>query len=219
MKSGVLGERTDERDFLASELEIPRTPKGTDGFRKNGSIVYAQTEVSPVCCTVVGSAGAYSALTGYRFSYDQLKEMWDEALKRGADPNKGWWGNSGVHLVYEYTRDNGLPKVNYMQVEMGSVEHMIAMRLGYQVASGYKGSSAFKADRNNDGIINDVSPPKNVTYQHWLHFGYSIGDEYDRVVDSYPVRETNIYKFFSANWKKAVQNGLIFKYGYLYYFQ
>jgi len=190
---GVISEEYDPRDWvILPDTKIPRSPMGTDSFIKNGEIVYEQNQVSPVCCTIAGSAVSYSALTGYRFEYGELSEIWAEAIKRGADPKKGWSGNSGVHIVHEYAKDNNLPKVNYFRVDIGSFEQMAVMRLGYNISTGYRGSAGFREDRNDNDIIDNVETPENVTYGHWLSTAYSKGDEFDKIVDSYPKRDNNI---------------------------
>ena len=212
---GVIEERTSPRDWLGSDIILPRTPQGTDSFKKNGSIQYNQTEVSPVSCTVHGAMGAYSALTGYEFTLEQRKEIWQEALNRGANPDKGWYINSAVDLVRQWVNDNLPIKVSSYRVDIGSFEHLMAYRLGYNVIMGYRGNKTYTEDREDNGII-DSTALIGTTYGHCLHSNYSIGDEYDQIVDSYYPRETNLYKIPSANFKTLVFNRVFFRSGYIF---
>ena len=212
---GVIAERVNETDWLGEEIILPRAPKGTNSFIKNGSIQYAQTEVSPVSCTIHGAMGAYSALTGYKFTLDERKTLWSEALARGVNPKVGWYINDAVDLVRNYVNDNLKVKVCSYRINLGSFEHGVAMRLGYSVITGYRGNALWKADRDDNGIINNTKFV-DTTYGHCLHSNYSIGDEYDRVVDSYPARKTNLFSIPTANWKQLVLNKVFFSTGYIY---
>jgi hypothetical protein len=212
---GVAGEQYDNRDYLISDIIIPRTPKGTDSFRKNGSIQYDQREVAKNSCTIHGAMTAYSALTGYRFTLEERKKIWEMALKEGANPEVGWYINSAVDLVRRYVNENLPIKVEYRRMPIDSFEFGAVMRLGYTPIIGYCGNKDYQLDRDDNGIINNVKFP-NYTYAHCLSTTYSIGDEYDLVVDNYPTRKTNLYKIPSANWKQLVMWRVFFGNAYIY---
>jgi len=212
---GVVDEQVDSRDWLIADgVNIPRSPRGTDSFLLNGATQYPQYDVAKNSCTVHGAMGAYSDLTGYKFSVDERKEIWQEALNRGADPSVGWYINSAVDLVREWVNKNCPVQVNYYRVMLGSFEHGAVMRLGYSVIGGYRGNKTYNLDRD-DGVL-DSTEFINTTYGHCLRWNYSKGDEYDRVVDNYPYRNTNLYLLPTANWQELVKNNVFFKFGYIY---
>ena len=214
---GVIEERVSEKDWLGAEFELQRAPFGARSFKKNGEIQYDQTEVSRVSCTVHGALTAYSALTGYRFTLEERKELWDKAIALGANPSVGWYINSAVDLVRNYinSRDD-LEHVASRRYRVGSYDYLMAMRLGYLPIIGFRGNREYKKDRDDDGILQGTSFV-NTTFGHCLSVGYSIGDEYDQVVDNYPQRSTNLYKIPTYNWRKLVFNRVFFENAYIYY--
>ena len=146
---GAIEEQTRPSDWLGSEITLKRAPQGTNSFIKNNSIQYNQTEISPMSCTIHGCMGAYSALTGYRFSLEERKTIWEEAKKKGASDTKGWFINEAVDLVRQYV-NNLLPvKVDSYRIDIGSFEHGTALRLGYSVITGYRGNLLYKEDRDD----------------------------------------------------------------------
>jgi hypothetical protein len=206
----------DEEDCeMVAGFDIPRAPDGTNSFIKNGSIQYRQNDVSRVSCTITGAMGAYSALTGYEFTLDERKALWDEALRRGANPNVGWFISSATKLVAEYVNDKLPVKVEPKRIMLDSKNHYKAKAFGYSIIGGYRGSPLFRRDRDDDGILQEVSFGEH-TYGHCLHWNYYIGKEFERIVDSYPDRKTNIFKIPTANWKKLVENRVFFPDGWIY---
>ena len=53
-------------------------------------------------CTVHGMAGALGDLMNYKFSTDELQELWNLAIEQGADPKYGWYFNSACDLVRKW---------------------------------------------------------------------------------------------------------------------
>jgi len=212
---GVREEKTKETDWLGADLAFVRAPKGTNSFITNGSIQYNQNDVAPMSCTVTGAMGAYSALTGLKFSLANRKEIWQLALDRGASDTTGWFIDDAVDLVRQWVNDKFPVKVSSYRINIGSFEHGVATRLGYSVITGYRGNALFNVDRDDDGVIQGTEFI-NHTYGHCLHTNYSVGDEYDRIVDSYTKRATNLYLISTANWKKLVANQVFFRTGYIY---
>jgi hypothetical protein len=214
---GVIAERVKDTDWLGSDIILPRAPQGTNSFVKNGVIQYDQRQVASHSCPIHGAIGAYSALTGRRFTLDERKELWALALELGAIDGVGWYINEAVDLVRRYVNDNAsfVDKVSSYRVALDSLEFGTAMRLGYSVIVGYRGNSEFNKDRDDNDILNGLDFI-NTTYGHCVHTNYSVGDEFDRVVDSYLPRPTNLFRIPTANWKRLVMNRIFMKYGYIY---
>lgn len=213
---GVIGEQYDNRDYLIGDgIVIPRAPKGTDSFLLNGATQYNQKEVSQVSCTIHAAMGAYSDLTGFKFQIEERDEIWKEAIERGADPKVGWYIHSAVKLVADWVNENCSDKVSYYRVRLGTFEHSAVMRLGYSVIGGFRGNKLYQTDREDNGIIDNLEIGET-TFGHALRWNYSKGDEYDRIVDNYPYRNTNLYLIPSANWKTLVKNRVFFENGYVY---
>jgi len=214
---GIIEEKYDDRDYLASDFDIfPRAPKGTDSFLKNGATQYDQTEVSKVSCTVHAAMGAYSDLTGFKFPLEARKEIWAEAINRGAN-EIGWYTNAAVKLVREWVNANCDTKVDFYRMKTGGNLFGIAMRLGYSPIVGYRGNMTYNIDRN-DGVL-DSTEPLDATYGHLLRTAYSKGDEFDIIIDNYPYRNTNIYLVPTSNWKKLVENKIFYENAYIYTLQ
>jgi len=212
---GVLGEQVDVRDWLVTDdINIPRTPKGTNSYLLNGATQYNQVEAGKYSCTVHGAMGAYSDLTGYKFSLEERTEIWQEAINRGANPSKGWYINLAVKLVADWVNEHLEKKVSYYRLDVGSFDFLAVMRLGYSPIVGYNGSQLLSLDRG-DGIINDTEFSERL-YGHCNRVTYSIGDEYDLLIDNYPYKHLNIYRVPTRNWKKLVENNVFFKSSYIY---
>lgn len=207
---GVIGEQTKETDYqLGEELEIPRARMK---FQDN-KIQYNQKEVSAVSCTIHGAMGAYSDLTGYFFTLDERKELWKEALELGADPKVGWYTNLAVDLIRNHINKD-TEKVSTFRVNIGSEQFFRALRLGYSVVISHRGNAAYNADKS-DGIL-DGTAFGSTTYGHCLRMTYSVGDEYELIVNNYKGSDTNLYKVSSAHIKKLIENNVFFRDGYIF---
>ena len=212
---GVIGEQYDERDYLVTDdVVIPRALKGTDSYVKNGETQYNQLKGGKYSCTVHGAMGAYSDLTGYIFTEEEQKEIWQMALDRGANPNLGWYINKAVALVREWVNEHCPIKVDYYRLDVASFDFLAVMRLGYSPIVGFRGSQLHSEDKA-DGILDNVSFSKTV-YSHCLRCNWSLFDEYDRIVDNYPYKKINVYKVPTRNWKKLIENNIFFKSAYIY---
>lgn len=218
---GVIEEKYDDRDYIGEEMELKRSPRGTDSFVKNGSITYDQRDVSANSCTVHGAMTAYSALTGYEFTLDERKEIWQEALNRGASDDWGWYIHDAVHLVYEYVNNrDDLKSVSYRRYDLRRDEFGMALRLGYVPVLGFSGNKAYQLDRDDNSIL-DSTTFGSSTYGHCLSGRYLKGSMYKGysltgIIDNYPPRSTNFYKVPSNNWKTLVNNGVFFRSAYIY---
>jgi len=211
---GIIAEREPKQDWLGSEISIPRAPLGTQSFKKNGSIQYSQDEVSPVSCTLHGAMGAYSDLTGYKFTLEQRNEIWGLAVKAGADPDVGWWIDSAVNLVRNWVNEHLLFKVKTYRIELDSEDFWMALAMGYSVVSGFRGNAAMLKDRT-DGILDGLTFGKTY-WGHCLRVAYSVGDAEDLVIDNYPSGKYNTFKVPMENWRKLVENGIFFNSGYIF---
>jgi hypothetical protein len=210
---GVIGEESKESDYqIGSGLEIPRA-----GMKfQDKQIQYNQKDVSGVSCTLHGAIGAFSDLTGYVFPLDERKALWEEALKLGADPEIGWYTNRAVDLVRKHVNKDQ-KKVSTFRVSVGSEQFFMALRLGYSVVVSHRGNSKYNDDKN-DGILEGLEFG-NTTYGHCLRISYSVGDEFELLVNNYvshPGTYKNIYKVPSDHLKKLVANNVFFPSGYIF---
>jgi len=217
---GVISEVTDKRDWLGADIDLPRSPKGTDSFVKNGSIQYNQNDVHKNSCTLHGAMTAYSGLTGYEFSLDERKEIYQEALKRGFDNSIGWYIYSAVKLIAEWANKHCPVEVEYFRYNIGTPDFNKALRLGYMPVIGYRGNREYNADRDDNGII-DKEQVINSTYGHCLSGRYLKGSMYKGfsltgAVDNYTTRKTNCYSIPTNYWKRLVKNGVFFTTAYIY---
>lgn len=219
--NGVIAEKTDSRDLLGSDFTLPRAPRGTDSFIKNGSITYNQKEVDDYSCTIHGAMTAYSALTGYKFSLEDRKELWARALELGAIPKLGWYILDAVKLIAKYVKEKGWPEVAYRRYEVGSDSFKSALRLGYVPVIGIRTNSAYRSDRDDDGILENYKFSGDAL-GHCLTCAYEKGSIFKgykltKIIDSYPQRSTNIYKVPNNNWTKLVINRTFFSSSYIYH--
>lgn len=200
---GVIDGNPSESDYLGADITFPTA-------RKSETVEYNQKEVSPVSCTIHGSMGAYSDLTGYQFSLEERKALWDKALELGANPNMGWYTGRAVDLI---RRDRG--DVASFTVYLNTPEFREVLEKGYSVVASYRGNKEFGADFKADGIL-DLTDLETTTYGHCIRIKQSEKDVYDLVVDNYLGREYNIYKVPEENFSQLVLNGIFYPAGYIY---
>jgi len=205
---GVIAEQYDERDFIfGGDLIIPDTKHKFEEFK----IQYNQKTVSKMSCTVFGSMGAVSDLTGYTFNLGTAKGIWEEAKKLGASDTRGWYISSAVNLVQK--RYNELyPKdtVSYYRVQLCSEEAIEALNKGYSLVVGFSGNRNYTNDKN-DGVL-DGTDFGATTYGHCVRL-YKSGDKY--IVDNYDGQVLfNIYQLKDLN--TLVDNSVFFKNAYFY---
>lgn len=210
---GSLGDEMNESDYqLGSDIEIARAKnKFTDH-----NITYDQDEVSSVSCTIHGAMTALSSLTGYRFSLDERKELWQKAVEKGANPNVGWWTNKAVDLVREYWNGkNPDNRVYSFRSSMLSQKSRMMLRLGYTAVVSHRGNSKFNSDKN-DGVLDKIIFG-DTTYGHVLSRAYSPGETFDKIINNYPsTHKFNIYKVPTKNFPSLVQNRVFFAPAYFY---
>lgn len=215
---GVLGtgERETDYQFAAGVLELPK-PRNTFWMNQNE---YHQPEVSKVSCTVHGSLGALSDLTGYRFTLEQRKEMWAEALKRGAKEGWGWYTARAVDLVREFGKKYIGDDFLSFRVNFKTEDLYDSLDAGYTIVCSFRGNKAYNEDRA-DGILNGLEFGAS-SYGHCVRMVPTVEkDEFEIVVDNYiNSRPTsNRYKVSRANLKKLVANGVFVENGYVFVYR
>lgn len=215
VQPGLIGIGDSPSDFqFGADLELPK-PRMTYWDKQ---LQYYQPEISKVSCTIHGAFGCVSDLIGYNFTMEQRKEMWAEALRRGADPNVGWYLRSAVDLVREYaTRYTGIALMSF-KVALLEPSFVNAINAGYTVNMGYSGNSAYNADKN-DGHLEGLDFGAR-TYGHAVRIVKSkdAPDSVDVIVDNYLGRTTkpNTYTVPVENIKKLVLNGCFYHTGYVF---
>lgn len=209
---GAIAEQFSETDYqFGAQIKVP---KAKHRFHDK-QIQYNQNEVDFYSCTIHGAMGAYSDLTGYEFSLEERKDLWQRALSLGAIPKLGWYINSAVNLVRNYVK--GKEKVVNFRLDMGGSELFDILKLGYSIVCGFSGNRNYSLDKEADGILDGLSFGPSA-YGHALRMTFNPEEEiYEIIVDNYPgQRKYNIYKIKKVNLKRLVRNGIFFKSGYFY---
>jgi hypothetical protein len=217
---GVIDEKTDDRDWLGADFELQRAPKGTSSFLLNGATQYNQKDAGRNSCTIHGAMGAYSDLTGYKFSVEERNEIYQEAVRRGLDPNVGWYILDAVKLIRDWVNKNCKDKVNFLRYNVGSADFEKAMSFGYSPILGYRGNALYNKDRDDNGVL-DGTEFINTIYGHCLRGSYFKGHlptyatRVTQITDNYPYRNTNLYYVPVVNWNKLVINRIFFGTSYI----
>jgi len=215
---GVLGDGSTDKEYqlAAGELDLP-TPRNNFYDHK---IEYQQTEVSPVSCTLHGAIGAVSDLTGYRFTLEQRKEMWREAIRLGAKEGWGWYVSSAVDLVRKYaSKVIGEELVTFV-LDIGSDEYSDVIDLGYTVVSSFQGNKKYGEDKA-DGVLDGTYFGKS-TYGHCIrNVKTPTKDPYDVLVDNYIVtkKEANRYKVLYDHLDDLIASNVFSRRGYVFAFK
>lgn len=212
---GVVNDEHPDTDFeiAGGVLNLPHAE--SDYFDKK--ITYQQTEVSPVSCTVHGSIGAVSDLTGYTFTLDERKKLWASALAQGADPKVGWSISKAVDLVRKYwLTQHPDQELMTFRILMASDDFFMALDKGYSLVCGFNGNAAYNTDRN-DGILDNVNFG-HASYGHCLRITKDAAEQvYTMVVDNYPqYTNPNTYKISKDHLVKLWQNSVFMQGAYVY---
>jgi hypothetical protein len=213
---GVIEERIDDRDYMiGGEVPLP-TPEN----RFQG-IEYNQVPTSPVSCTIFGSMGIISDITGNVFDKKEFDFLWKKALELGANPNVGWYGNLALNLCVKYWNGklsphfNSTNKIKSYRVNMfEEFEKTIeTMKKGYSLASGYRGNRDYNNDAWGDGdCILETTNLVKTTYGHWIRMFMQETDNRVYVCDSYKGRPCNVYSI--SDLKSLVKNRVFFRNAY-----
>jgi len=205
---GCLGTGEDTRDYLGAEITFPKAPN------KYSGIQYNQKEVSLVSCTVHSAYGAYSDVTGYKFTLEERKAIWNKAIELGANPDKGWWVQSAAKLIADTKGD-----VAYYRVNLGQDDFEDAIKKGYSVMTGFKGNlKEYNADYKEDGVL-DLTKISFSSYAHSIRLADGdTEDTYNILIDNYygSRPQYNVYSIPKENFKELVANEVFFPSGYIY---
>lgn len=208
---GVIGDGWEETDYqlLAGSVELPYPRNVYSGIQ------YHQPDAGDNSCTVNGGIGTVSDLTALKWHLSQIKEVWAEAIKRGADPKIGWYLKNAADLVRQKTKEFFGIELNSFVFALDSEEAMDALTKGYTLFVGFRGNSAYTKDKNEDGVLSgtDFKPG---TYGHAIRItGH--GDIEVLAVDNYiKTAKHNTYTITKENLKTLVKNGVFFRMAYVF---
>lgn len=211
---GAIGDMPLDTDYqFGGEFKLPIPPKTWEDTK----IEYNQDDVSKVSCTVFACMGAVTALTGYVFTHDEQKHLWNEAVKQGADPAVGWSGASAKDLVRNYCNSKGMDLMT-ITVDLTDVDKVAyILSQGYSIAYGHRGNKAFNQDIA-DGRLDNVEFG-TTTYGHFLHMSKDVRhSDVVKNINSYPKtkKDKNIYYVEASKIAKLVKNGLFFRWAFVF---
>lgn len=214
--NGVIADTYKESDFeyLGAELNVP---KAKQTYWDN-QIAYQQTEVNNYSCTVTGALGVLSDYFGYNSPLSERKDLWKEAVKKGADPERGWFTTSAVDLVRNYwNAKNPDKEVMSFRVSTASPDFYDVLEKGYSLCLGFNGNAAYTADKNKDGILNSM-PIGRYTYGHVVRMVKNKDDNnYTMIVDNYPkTAKHNTYIITKELFEQMAEAKIFHIYGYFY---
>lgn len=215
IKNGVISEIYNDSDYeLAGNVDINNIPPAKNRY-SNLKIEYHQPDVSDMSCTLHGTLTAFSNLTGYKFSLEERKALWEKAKILGASDQYGWYLNKAVDLVREYVNTLNIGKFVTFRIAIGFDEYYSVIQKGYSVITGYNGNSKWNKE-SVIGVITgtDFNP---FTYSHIISSiddtpktknEVTFVDNYlkTRIKNSYIVQD--IIPLYKSN--------TIFKYGYVF---
>lgn len=161
------------------------------------NIQYNQNDVCKYSCTVSASIGAISDLTGYEFTLTERLELWDEAVKLGANPEQGWSVSEAVKLVSKYWNSKHDKKVLYFRVDRLSTDFWRAIDAGYSCVVNYRGNSKYQTDKS-DGRL-DGETFGIPTFGHIVRTHFK--DKDLEVVDNYKGSKSNTYLIADDHWE------------------
>lgn len=211
---GVIGEQYGEKDFqLGGEDTLPE-PRSN--FYKSGENEWHQPDVGKNSCTIHGTAGAFTDMTGYVFSLEERKELWEKAIELGANPDRGWWTWKAIDLVREYGSEKVGEKILSFVIQVGSHRFWEALDKGYTVSMSHRGNSAYNKDKL-DGTLDDVLFG-TTTYGHSIRCTFDKeSNEYELIINSYSKNSApNRYRIPKENFSKLVNNNVFYKNGYIF---
>lgn len=227
---GIIAEQTSDTDYqLGGALLLP-VPEHT--FESSGQIQYLQDEVSHNSCTLHGSLTAVSALTGYKFTLDERKALWEQAKGVGwkdsngivhfASDITGWYVNAGVDLVRQYWNSkNPENQLVSFRIDMGSADWNTVISKNYNAVVGFNGNGDYNADYLKDGQLDgtDFGAPM---YGHCVDIKDKDTLVKDEVVDSFYNglgNPNNIYAIPKSNISALVKNGVYFQSAYVFCYE
>lgn len=214
---GSLGDETSELDWrFGGTYKLPK-PRNTYYDKKKQ---YHQPDVSSVSCTIFGSLGALSDLSGHEYPIEEQQAHWALALERGANPKLGWWGWKAVDVVRDkWNETHPNDTVSSFTVQLLGEEFTDAIDAGYSVVTGFRGNKDYNKDVL-DGILDGDKFP-NFTYGHFLRIVKHDAEHYGLVIDNYAKynNRPNAYAVVSHDQLlRLVRNQVFYLNGYFFVF-
>lgn len=182
-----------DTDYVLSKL-----PKPDFRFADN-KIEYNQNLINAYSCTLFGTMGCVSDLTGYVFSTTDQKEIFDLAVQKGLDPKIGWSLSDAVDLVRKWWNEKQSTKLMSFRIERTSKKFFEALASGYSLAIAFRGNSKYNNDKNDDGELDNTSFGLT-TYGHIVRS--TLVDGNITIVDNYKGITHNTYTIPLDNWDK-----------------
>jgi hypothetical protein len=204
IKNGIISDKIDQRDFeFAGDINELNLPAPKNILKK---VWYNQNEVSSMSCTLHASLGAFTDLTGYKFSLEERKKLWEEAKKQGASDNFGWYMSDAVNLVRKYVNTLGLGTFISIRTAFGSDVFYKAIKQGYSAIGMYSGNKLYNEDIADDGIVECTNLAGASTYSHCIRYVWGTGVE---VRDNYLGSKTWVNEYRIEKEVELYKNGVI----------
>jgi len=210
---GALEEVVPETEYqlVAGKVVLPRA---RHTFWDN-EIQYHQGLVDGVSCTIHGPATNVSALTGYRFTTEELKKMWALVLNppkdwpiKSATPGLGGYVSSGVYVNRKCFT---IEELMTFCIQLNSQEALDAFEKGYMLTGSFGGNIEYNNDKE-DGKLDLVRLNDKQNYWHCLSICQDKEDKtkLHAIVDNYYKEGStrNIYKVPKANLPLLVASGV-----------
>ena len=176
-----------DRDWIMWDIVDPASlPKLKRNF-DTSKIQYNQNKGwSNNWCTVFAAMWAVSDLLGITRSENQMKDVYNTAVKEWLDPSYGWYTHKAVDLVRKKTKEHFDIEINFATFEMEDVLLLQSLfEKWYSVVGWYLGNWEYNKDKNDDWVISKIHKP--TTYGHAVRrFG-------KRVIDNYFGIKWNVY--------------------------
>ena len=216
IKNGVISEIYNDSDYeLSGALSVQNLPNAPHKFT-DFMIQYHQPDISEMSCTVHGCLTAFSALTGYKFTDEQRREIWELCKNDGASDVYGYYLNKAVDIVRNYVNKLNIGTFVTFRIPLGFDEYYGVIKKGYMVVSGYNGNTKWNQDKNDNGVIDYIDFGTS-TYSHIIaHYDPSPDTKNEiNFADNYKKTSPfNVYKI--PNIIPLYQNNTLFKYGYVF---
>jgi len=209
---GVIAEEETE-DVYRLGGEILNLPKAKHTYL-DLQTQYNQNNGGRSSCTLYGSMGSVSDLTGRMWSGKEQKSVYAQAVTAGLKPEIGWYINRAVDLIRKnYFRIWNQELLSF-NVGIGSDAFFDALDKGYTVVMGYSGNKEYNIDFK-DGVLDETSFGVG-TYGHCVRMTKSDTDLYEMIVDNYLGQRINTYKIKRNNLDELVKNRVFFRTGYIF---
>jgi hypothetical protein len=218
---GIRDESYNREDFeFATGIDYRELPTARNHYSGRE---YHQVDVSYVSCTIFGSGGALSDITGKELEVMDFRERWNKALTMGASESWGWYYSKAVGLWREWWNENNPEdKVFSVRVEMGTDLMYQLLEKGYSIVMGYRHWNGYKDDWEIDGKLDNSKFGERTSGGHCIRL-CKINESY-YIIDNYsktPWRikqDRNKYKVI-ASIKELVDNEVFFLSGYIFVFE